>query len=93
MADNQKQDANVKGHQKEPQQRFVFADRRKQKRVMQRPKPPGFFLGIDLQSSRMAGLSKDFYQADSGADKKSCKSDIDHRHQYDVIQRIQRSLL
>ena len=80
-------------HQKYPQQGLVLADGGKQERVMQRPQPPVFFLRIDLKRCRMFGCPKDVDQADRRADKKNSKGNVDHRHQYDVIQRIQHDLL
>ena len=92
MTENQEQYADVKGHQKDPQQRFVSANGGKQKRVMQSPQPSGFFFRINLKRGRVAGFSKYLYQPYRSADKKSGKGHIDHRHQDDIIQRLQNYL-
>jgi hypothetical protein len=92
VPENNQQEANVKRHQKYPQQGFVFADGGKQEGVMQRPQPPGFFLRIDLERGRMFGRTQDFDQTNRRADKKNGNSGVDHRHQYNIIERIQDDL-
>ena len=89
MPENQQYDANMKCHQKNPQEGFVFADGGKQKRIVQRPQPRGFFLRIDLKRGRMFGRAKDVDQTDGCAGNKNGKGKVDHRHQDDVIQRFQ----
>jgi hypothetical protein len=40
----------------------------------------------------MAGFFKNLYQPNRGADKESGKGQINHRHQDDIIQRLQNDL-
>ena len=84
VADDQQQQADMKHDEKNPQNRFVPADRREEKGVVQRPEPGRFFCGEDLEGCRVFGGLEDFDQTHRRADDENGRSQIDHGHENDI---------
>ena len=76
----------MKKHQKNPQHGFVSSDAGEQNGVVKGSQPLGLFLRINLQGGGMFRFPEDLDQPYGGADEKSCKSNIDHRHQNEINQ-------
>ncbi len=93
MTDQQQDEADVEGHQKDPQQRFVPENGRKHEGIVERPQPLGLFIRKNLQRGGMLGVLPDLNDSQNGPHQKDRAGDVNHRYQDEIDDGLHGSLL
>jgi hypothetical protein len=93
MPDDEKKEADMKEHEKDPKHRIVSSHRGKKERIVERPQPPGTPFRIDLKGCRIPWFSKELYESHGNAHNKDRKGEVHHWNQDDIVDRLHGSPL
>jgi hypothetical protein len=93
MPDDEKEEADMEEHEKDPKDRIVSSHRGKKERIVERPQPPGTPFRIDLKGCRIPWFAKKLYESYGNAHNKDRKSKVSHWNKNDIIDRLHGSPL
>jgi len=93
MPDDEKKEADMKKHEKDPKHRIVSSYGRKKERIVERPQPPGTPFRIDLKGCWVFWFAEDLYESNDDAHNKDRKGKVSHWNKDDIVDRLHGSPL
>ena len=93
MPDDEKEETDMKDHEKAPKHRIVSSHGGKKEGIVERPQPPGTPFRIDLKGCRILRFTKELYESYNNAHNKDRKGKVHHWNQNDIVNRLHGSPL
>ena len=93
MPDDKEQEADMKDHEKDPEQRIVSSNGGKNECIVQCPQPVGALFRIDLKGRWILRFAKELYESYNGTQKEDRKGKVYHWYQNDIVDSLHGSPL
>ena len=93
MPDDEKEEADMKEHEKDPKHRIVSSHGGQKKCIVDRPKPPWTLFRIDLKGCRILRFEKELYESYDNAHNEDRKGEVSHWNKDDIVDRLHGSPL
>ena len=93
MPDDEKEEADMKDHEKDPKHRIVSSYGGKKERIVECPQPPGTPFRIDLKGCWVLWFAEDLYESNDDAHNKYRKGKVSHWNKDDIVDRLHGSPL